>query len=61
MIDKIVKFYDDKIRVKLVWLSLVMSLLLILWKGVDYRLIIIIIICIIYIISEIKGNVKERI
>lgn len=40
--SKIIKFCDNKIRMKLVWLSLVMSLLLILWKGVDYRLAIIV-------------------
>lgn len=51
-IEKIIKFYDTKIRMKLVWLVLVISLLLTLWKGIDYRLIIVILISSIYIILE---------
>jgi hypothetical protein len=54
MIEKIIKFYDNKIRMKLVWFSLVMSLTLVLWKGVDDILIFIIISCIMYIILEWK-------
>lgn len=51
-IEKIIKFYDIKIRMKLVWLVLMVSLLLTLWKGIDYRLIIVILISSIYIILE---------
>jgi hypothetical protein len=55
-IDTIIKFYDSKIRMKLVWLVLTMSLLLALWKGIDYRLITIILSCAIYIILELAEN-----
>lgn len=51
-IEKIIKFYDTKIRMKLVWLSLAISLLLASWKGIDYRLIIVILSCTVYIILE---------
>jgi hypothetical protein len=51
-IEKIIKFYDSKIRMKLIWLSLAASLLLASWKGIDYRLIVVILSCTIYIILE---------
>lgn len=54
--DKIIKFYDTKIRMKLVWLTITISLLLTLWKGIDYRLIIVILSCGIYIILELAEN-----
>lgn len=54
--DKIIRFYDTKIRMKSVWLSLTISLLLTLWKGIDYRLIIVILSCAIYIILELAEN-----
>jgi len=55
-IGKIIKFYDTKIRMKLVWLTLAISLLLASWKGIDYRLIIVILSCTIYIILELVEN-----
>jgi hypothetical protein len=48
--DKIAEFYDTKIRINLVWPTLIISILLTLWKGIDYRLITVILSCIIYII-----------
>jgi len=48
--DKIAEFYDTKIRINLVWPTLIISMLLTLWKGIDYRLITVILSCIIYII-----------
>ena len=55
-IDKIIKFYDTKIRMRLVWLTLAISLLLTSWKGIDYRLIIVILSCTVYIILELVEN-----
>ena len=52
----IIKLYDNKIRMKLIWISLITSLLLTLWKGIDYRLIVIIISCLIYIYLESPNN-----
>lgn len=51
-IEKFIKFYDTKIRMKLVWCTLAISLLLTLRKGIDYSLIIVILSCIFYIILE---------
>ena len=55
-IEKIIKFYDIKIRMKLVMFVLAISLLLTLWKGIDYRLIIVMVSCSIYIILELVEN-----
>ena len=55
-IEKIIKFYDIKIRMKLVSFALTVSLLLALWKGIDYRLIIVMVSCSIYIILELAEN-----
>lgn len=55
-LEKIIKFYDTKMRMKLVWLVLTISLLLTSWKGVDYPLIIVTLLCAIYIILELAEN-----
>lgn len=54
--EKIIKYYDVKIRMKLVWLILIISLTLALWKGVDFDLTVVIISCVIYILLEHAEN-----
>lgn len=61
-IYKVIKFYDIRLRMKLIWFSLIISSLSILWKGTDYRLIIVLLSCIIYIILEsIENNGRRQI
>ena len=59
IIEKIFRFYDTKIRMKLIYLTLIIALLLTLWKGIDYYLIIVILSCIVYIFLEYTEN-KSR-
>ncbi len=54
--EKIIKFYDVKIRMKLIWLGLISSLILALWKGISYNLAIVILSCVIYILLEYSKN-----
>jgi hypothetical protein len=56
IIEKIIRFYDTKIRMKSVWLTLTIALLLTLWKGIDYNVLIVILSCIIYILLEYTEN-----
>ncbi len=55
-IEKMVKFYNAKIRMKLIWLGLISSLILTLWKGINFYLVIVILSCIIYIHFEYTEN-----
>ena len=54
--EKIIKFYDVKIRMKLVWLILIISLVLALWKGIDFDLTVVFISCVVYILLEYIEN-----
>lgn len=57
---KIIKYYDKKIRMKLIWLILIISFILTLWKGISFNLAIVIMACIIYIFLEYNGNKSYR-
>ena len=59
-IKNIIKFYDTKIRMKLIWVGLISSLILTAWKGISFNLAVVIIACIFYIFVEYNGNKSCR-